>query len=160
MGLAGTNTALSPLGRERAIETLGSGEDDRPALVCASAGNHGRAVAHAGGARGLDVTVYMSASTAEGPRRAIEGEGARIVLVDGPYEEAVRQAAADAASSGAVVVSDTAWPGYVDIPHDIMAGYTRILDEARGQWNTTPDLTIVQAGVGSLAAAAAAWWSD
>ena len=41
-----------------------------------------------------------------------------------------------------------------------MAGYTRILDEARAQWDIPPDLTIVQAGVGSLAAAAAAWWSD
>jgi diaminopropionate ammonia-lyase len=129
-------------------------------LVCASAGNHGRAVAHVGRTRGLEVTVYMSAATAEGPRLAIEREGARVVLVDGAYDDAVRRAASDAATSGAVMVSDTAWPGYVDIPHDIMAGYTRIMDEARAQWDETPTLAIVQAGVGSLAAAAAAWWSD
>lgn len=129
-------------------------------LVCASAGNHGRAVAHVGRTRGLEVTVYMSAATADGPRLAIEREGARVVLVDGTYDDAVRQAASDAATSGAVMVSDTAWRGYVDIPHDIMAGYTRIMDEAHAQWDETPTLAIVQAGVGSLAAAAAAWWSD
>lgn len=154
--------AFKGAGAAYAIDRLmaAHAEGDRPALVCASAGNHGRAVAHAGRGRGLDVTVYMSASTAEGPRRAIEGEGARIVLVDGTYDEAVKRAADAAASSGAVVVSDTAWPGYVDIPHDIMAGYTHILEEARGQWEGVPDVVIVQAGVGSLAAAAAAWWSD
>jgi diaminopropionate ammonia-lyase len=133
---------------------------DRPVLVCASAGNHGRAVAHAGAERGLDVLVYMSAATAPGPRRAIEAEGARVVLIDGTYDEAVERATADAAASGALVVSDTAWPGYETIPHDIMAGYTRIFEEARAAWDEPPDMLIVQAGVGSLAAAAAAWASD
>jgi diaminopropionate ammonia-lyase len=134
--------------------------DDEPAIVCASAGNHGRAVAHVGGKRGLAVTVYMSAATADAPRRAIEREGARVVLVDGTYDDAVNRAKADAEATGALVVSDTAWPGYEDIPRDIMAGYTRILEEARAEWDAPPDLAIVQAGVGSLAAAAAAWWSD
>jgi diaminopropionate ammonia-lyase len=129
-------------------------------LVCASAGNHGRAVAHAGARCGLPVRVFMSDATADAPRRAIEGEGAQVVLVAGTYDDAVRAAAEDAGRSGAVLVSDTAWPGSESIPRDIMAGYTRILDEARGQWDAPPDLTLVQAGVGSLAAAAAAWWSD
>jgi diaminopropionate ammonia-lyase len=154
--------AFKGVGAAYAIDRLMAGrpEGDRPVLVCASAGNHGRAVAHAGAARGLDVIVYMSAATAAGPRQAIEGEGARVVLVDGTYDDAVRRASADAAASGALVVSDTAWPGYEAIPHDIMAGYTRIFDEARDVWDETPNLAIVQAGVGSLAAAAAAWWSD
>ena len=107
-----------------------------------------------------DVLVYMSAATAPGPRRAIEAEGARVVLLDGSYDEAVERATADAAASGALVVSDTAWPGYETIPHDIMAGYTRIFEEAHAAWDEPPDTLIVQAGVGSLAAAAAAWASD
>src|SRR5256885_13738966 len=46
------------------------------AIACASAGNFGRAVAHVGRRMGLRVRVYMSNTTADGPRRAIEGEGA------------------------------------------------------------------------------------
>src|SRR4029077_10458482 len=82
------------------------------AIVCASAGNFGRAVAHVGRELGLRVRVYMSRATADGPRLAIEGEGAEVVLVDGTYDDAVRRARED----GALVVSDTAWPGNEEIP--------------------------------------------
>jgi diaminopropionate ammonia-lyase len=125
-------------------------------IVCASAGNFGRAVAHVGRRLGLRVRVYMSRATADGPRRAIEGEGAEVVLVDGTYDDAVRRARDDSA----LVVSDTAWPGNEEIPRDIMLGYTRIMDEAREQWPATPDVVIVQAGVGGLAAAVVSWLSD
>jgi diaminopropionate ammonia-lyase len=154
--------AFKGAGAAYAIDRLMAGrpEHDRPVLVCASAGNHGRAVAHAGAQRGLEVIVYMSATTAAGPRLAIEAEGARVALVDGTYDDAVKRATVDAAASGALIVSDTAWPGYEAVPHDIMAGYTHIFEEARAEWDEAPDLAIVQAGVGSFAAAAAAWWSD
>src|ERR1051326_2572359 len=92
------------------------------AVTCASAGNFGRAVAHVGRRMNLRVRVYMSSAIAESPRKAIENEGAEVVIVDGTYEEAVRRMSND----GAVVVSDTAWPGNEKIPHDIMLGYARI----------------------------------
>jgi diaminopropionate ammonia-lyase len=80
-----------------------------------------------------------------------------VVDVPGTYEEAVELAAAHGARTGATVVSDTAWPGYEVIPHDIMAGYTRLFTEASRQWRATPDAIIVQAGVGGLLCAAASW---
>jgi diaminopropionate ammonia-lyase len=126
------------------------------AIVCASAGNFGRAVAHVGRKLGLRVRVYMSAATAAGPRSAIEGEGAEVVVIDGTYDDAVRAARDD----GALVVSDTAWPGNEQIPRDIMLGYARIMDEAREQWPATPDAVVVQAGVGGLAAAVVSWLCD
>ena len=98
MGLNAFKGAGAAYAVDRLMATRPHG--DRPVLVCASAGNHGRAVAHAGDERGLDVLVYMSAATAPGPRRAIEAEGARVVLIDRTYDEAVERATADAAARG------------------------------------------------------------
>ena len=87
-------------------------------LVCASAGNHGRAVAHVGRARGFRVRVYMSASTPSASQERIRAEGAEVVLVDGTYDEAVARTRED----GGVIISDTACRGYEDVPRLIMAG--------------------------------------
>ena len=125
-------------------------------IACASAGNFGRAVAHVGRRMSLRVRVYMSNTSAPAPRSAIESEGAEVVIVDGSYDDAVRVMRDD----GALVVSDTAWPGNEEIPHDIMLGYTRIMDEAREQWPVAPNIVIVQAGVGGLAAAVVSWVRD
>lgn len=125
-------------------------------ITCASAGNFGRAVAHVGRKLGLPVRVYMSTESAEAPRRAIRGEGAEVIVVDGTYDDAVRKMSED----GALVFSDTAWPGNEEIPRNIMLGYTRIMDEAREQWPVTPDVVLVQAGVGGLAAAVVSWLCD
>jgi len=125
-------------------------------IACASAGNFGRAVAHIGRRMNLRVRVYMSNTSALAPRAAIESEGAEVVIVDGTYDDAVRVMRDD----GALVVSDTAWPGNEAIPRDIMLGYTRIMDEGREQWPVTPNIVIVQAGVGGLAAAIVSWVRD
>src|ERR1051326_3529312 len=123
------------------------------AVACASAGNFGRAVAHVGRRMNLRVRVYMSNTSAPAPRAAIESEGADVVIVDGTYDDAVRVMQDD----GAIVVSDTAWPGYEANPRDIMLGYTHIMDEAGEQWTVAPDVVLVQAGVGGLAAAVVGW---
>lgn len=146
--------AFKVAGVEYAMSKL----DLRPgtAVACASAGNFGRAVAHVGRRMGFNVRVYMSKVTAPGPRAAIESEGAEVIVIDGTYDEAVRAMQND----GALVVSDTAYPGNEAIPRDIMLGYTRIMDEAREQWPVTPDIVLVQAGVGGLAAAVVSWLCD
>jgi diaminopropionate ammonia-lyase len=129
-------------------------------VVCASAGNHGRAVAHVARQLKTRARVYMS-HTAAGPRvDAIRREGAEVVSVPGTYDDAVRAARADAQENGWTVVSDTAWEGAEETPLAIMAGYTWIMDEARSQWETMrekPDVVIVQAGVGGLAGAVISW---
>lgn len=128
-------------------------------LVCASAGNHGRAVARAARHAGLHARVFLDRDVAASRVNAIRTEGADVVRVDGTYDDAVRLAADDAARTGALVVSDTSWPGYEQIPRDIMLGYTRVMDEAAAAWGREgpPDLMIVQAGVGGLLAAVASW---
>jgi diaminopropionate ammonia-lyase len=93
------------------------------ALVTATDGNHGRAVARSGRllgscrVRGLRADGVHPAAVA-----AIEGEGATVVATRAEYDEAVRGAGADAAASGAVLLQDTAWPGYERIPGWIADG--------------------------------------
>ena len=128
-------------------------------LACATEGNHGRAVARVAAANHLEAKVYVAANTNRSRREAIEAEGAKVVAVDGSYDDAVRQAARDADRFGWLLVSDTSWPGYEEIPRRIMAGYTHLMTEAEEQWTSDPppDVVLVQAGVGGLAGAVMSW---
>ncbi len=160
--------AFKSVGVEFAVAQLRDrgGLDGVTTLVCASAGNHGRAVARAARVAGLTARIYLDRDVAPPRLAAVASEGATIVRVDGTYDDAVRLAADDAARTGALVVSDTSWDGYTQIPRDIMLGYTQVLDDAAAAWGEDgpPDVMIVQAGVGGLLAAAAAWaaftWGD
>jgi diaminopropionate ammonia-lyase len=152
--------AFKSVGVEFAVHELGRrGElDGVSTLVCASAGNHGRAVARAARAAGLAATIFLDADVVPARVAAIASEGATIVRVVGTYDDAVRDAAAHAAATGGMVVSDTSWPGYERIPFDIMLGYTRLMDEAEAAWGAEPpELLVIQAGVGGLLAAVASW---
>ena len=128
-------------------------------LVCASEGNHGRAVARAARDAGCSARVYMSEQVSPARVAAIESEGAMVVPVHGNYDLAVKTMAADAAQHGWTIISDTSWPGYEEIPWLIMLGYTRIFDEAEASWTPgpPPDAIFVPAGVGGILAAAACW---
>jgi diaminopropionate ammonia-lyase len=117
-------------------------------LVCATDGNHGRAVAWMARRLGLPATVFVPADMVPARREAIAGEGARVEVVDGTYDEAVERAAA-LASDDVLVIQDTAWPGYETVPGWVIDGYATIGAEIDAE----PDLVAVQIGVGSFAAA-------
>ena len=152
--------AFKLLGARFAIEQLMHDGSVRAGdtLVCASEGNHGRAVAHTARRVGCRARVYLSASVAEARADAIAGEGAIVVRVPGTYDDAVRMAATDASAEGWTVISDTSWPGYEHIPRLIMLGYTWMVDEmVRAMppgWR--PDAIFVPGGVGGLLAGVAA----
>ena len=81
------------------------------------------------------------------------------------YDECVRIAAAEAAETQrGVVVQDTAWDGYEEIPAWIMQGYGTIAMEAAEQLKSLgaarPTHIFVQAGVGSLAGAVVGFFHD
>ncbi len=142
------------------------GHDVSRGLVCATAGNHGRAVARVANEHRVPCTVFVPAArnideaeraTRQRRLRAMKEDGATVVEVDGSYEDAVRRAAAYGESTGATVVSDVSWPGYDTIPRWIMSGYTHVFEEAAGQWEGVPDVVFVQGGVGGLVCAAASW---
>lgn len=153
--------AFKAAGGTFAVETLRRRGDIRPGatLVCASEGNHGRAVARAAREAGCAARVYVAGSVAASRVEAIQSEGATVVRIPGTYDQAVRAMAGDAATHDWVIISDTSWPGYEDTPRLIMLGYTRLLDEAEAAWQPTapPDVIFVQGGVGGLLAAVAGW---
>ena len=162
--------AFKLLGARFAIQTLMDEGDIRPGamLVCASEGNHGRAVARAARDAGCTARVYMAHDAAPARVDAIAGEAAKVITVDGSYDDAVRVMEADAKANGWTIISDTAWPGYERIPRLIMLGYTHMLDEiaqspalsaGRGSASSGVewDAIFVQGGVGGLLCAVASW---
>ncbi|MFN8641908.1 MAG: pyridoxal-phosphate dependent enzyme [Candidatus Binatia bacterium] len=95
--------AFKSLGVEFAVARLRArgSLDGVTTLVCASAGNHGRAVARAARVASLDARIYLDRDVASARLDAIASEGAAIVRVDGTYDDAVRLAADDAARTAA-----------------------------------------------------------
>ena len=119
-------------------------------LVAASAGNHGRAVAHVAALRGLRCRVFLPARSLAARREAIAGEGAEVVVVDGSYEEAVARRAAAGAAPGVLEIADV---GALGPARWVIDGYATLFAEAAAQGAF--DVLLVPVGVGSLAAAAA-----
>jgi diaminopropionate ammonia-lyase len=123
-------------------------------LVAATDGNHGRAVARVASMSGLGATILVPVGTARARIEAIEGEGATVEVIDGSYDDAVRRSAAMAGSLP-LVLSDTSWPGYEEVPRSVIEGYATIFHEIDEQGQGVPiDLAVVPIGVGALAAAA------
>jgi diaminopropionate ammonia-lyase len=153
--------AFKILGASWAAERLLAGrETEGLTLVTATDGNHGRGVARVARMRGLRAHILVPAGTAQARIDGIAGEGAQVEVVDGSYDDAVRKAAAMADDTH-VVLSDTSWPGYEDVPRWVVEGYETIFAEADEQMaGEQPDVALIPIGVGSLAVAAAAHWPD
>ena len=123
-------------------------------VTCASDGNHGRAVAWGASLFGCRALVFLPGHVTEARADAIRELGARVERVDGEYDDAVARADEVARERGYVIVSDTAYPGYEDIPRTVMQGYTVMVGEALDQMGQArPTHVFVQGGVGGLAAA-------
>jgi diaminopropionate ammonia-lyase len=133
-----------------------AGELGDLALVCATEGNHGRAVARLARDLGLRADIYVGHHMARARRDAMASEGADVIAVDGGYEGAVAASAARVGDTDALVISDTAWPGYEDVPARVIEGYATMFAELEEQLPGEPDVAFVPTGVGALAAAAAA----
>ena len=124
-------------------------------LVTATDGNHGRALARMARMIGATSHVFVPESLPPGVIAAIEDEGAGVTRIEGSYDDAVRLAAdhADAAPVR-MLVQDTAWPGYEDVPAWTVEGYSTLFHEADAQLRDagveSPDLVAVPTGVGSL----------
>jgi diaminopropionate ammonia-lyase len=164
----------------RALEAgLGGPPDGVVTFVTATDGNHGRAVARTARLLGHRARIVVPDGVPAEAVAAIEAEAAPVTHVGGSYDDAVAAAAAIARAEGAVLLQDTAWPGYERVPRWIVEGYTTLFLEAdeqlagmgaaagavaRGEPTGgarragVPDLVVVPAGVGSLAQAAVTWF--
>ncbi|MCK9213745.1 MAG: diaminopropionate ammonia-lyase [Rhodoferax sp.] len=127
-------------------------------VTCATDGNHGRSVAWGAQMLGCRCVIYIHATVSGGRREAIARYGAQVVRTAGNYDDSVQQADRDAKTNGWFVISDTSYPGYMDIPRDVMQGYQLMVHEAVSALRQWPTHVFVQAGVGGFAAAVCAYF--
>ncbi|MXP62206.1 diaminopropionate ammonia-lyase [Roseomonas sp. M0104] len=122
-------------------------------VTCATDGNHGRSVAWGAQRFGARCVIFVHEGVSQGRRDAIAAYGAEIRVVPGNYDDAVREAAGAAEREGWFVVSDTSYPGYTEVPRDVMQGYRLMAEEALAALPAPPTHVFIQGGVGGVAAA-------
>ena len=140
---AGTNTAA-----------------DKITFISTTDGNHGRGLAWTARELGYPCIIYMPKGSEPTRRDNILALGAQCSITDLNYDDTVRMSWKMAQEKGYVMVQDTAWEGYEQIPAWIMQGYLTLTAEILEQMQTAsirPTHCFLQAGVGSFAAAVAAF---
>ncbi|MEO9826832.1 MAG: pyridoxal-phosphate dependent enzyme [Paracoccaceae bacterium] len=132
--------------------------------VTASAGNHGMSVAAGARIFGASAVVHLAETVPEGFAERLREQGARVVRSGADYAASMDAAARDAQEHGWTLLSDSSWEGYTDLPHTLMEGYLQMAAEAVRQCPEVPTHILLQAGVGGLAGAVAAYarhiWGD
>lgn len=147
LGLADEELTYDKLTSKEVKEKLGD-----VTFVTATDGNHGRGVAWTARELGQKSVVYMPKGSAIERLNNIKAEGADASITDMNYDEAVRLANKMGEEKGWIMVQDTAWEGYEEIPRWIMQGYATMAYEAIEQLEgEVPTHVFLQAGVGSLA---------
>ncbi|WP_215830973.1 diaminopropionate ammonia-lyase [Pelorhabdus rhamnosifermentans] len=133
-------------------------------FTTATDGNHGRGVAWTANKLQQKSVIYMPKGSAKSRLENIQSEGAKASITDVNYDEVVRLVAEDAKRHGWVMIQDTAWEGYEDIPTWIMQGYGTMAAEALEQMliskGEPPTHIFIQAGVGSLAGAVQGYFAS
>ncbi len=123
-------------------------------FVTATDGNHGRGLAWTARMLGVGCVVYMPRGSAAERLENIRAQGAQAQILDLNYDDSVRFAAEQAEKNGWVLVQDTSWDDYEQIPTWIMQGYTTMGLEATRQLGTeVPTHVFLQAGVGAMSGA-------
>jgi len=122
----------------------------------ATDGNHGRAVAWSAKKFGKKSVVYVPRDTSLKRIKIIEQEGAKVIQIDGNYDDACQEAENASNTNNWTLIQDTAWEGYEEIPALIMSGYLTLFKELEDNIHTPSkpkiDIVFLQAGVGSMAA--------
>lgn len=133
-------------------------------FASATDGNHGKGLAWAAQKLRFSCIIYVHKQTSLARIKAIAEYGADVRIVNGNYDDAVRECEKDAQVNGWQVISDTSWPGYEDIPRWVMQGYTTLLSETQeqlaAQGIVKPTHIFLQAGVGAFAAAMIAFYEN
>lgn len=133
-------------------------------LATTTDGNHGRGVAWTASKLGLHAVVNMPRGTAPERLENIRELGADATITDMCYDDAVRYTAEQAQANGWILVQDTSWPGYEQVPRLIMQGYTtlgsEICEQLEALGDAVPTHLFLQAGVGSMAGAVAGYFAS
>lgn len=131
----------------------------------ATDGNHGRGVAWTCNRLHQPCVIHMPFGTTQTRLNHVLAEHATATIEELNYDDCVRKAAAEANDDpNGVIIQDTAWDGYEEIPTWIMQGYSTMAYEADEQMEgygcDRPTHIFVQAGVGSLAGAIQGYFAN
>lgn len=126
-------------------------------FISTTDGNHGRGVAWAARELGFQARIYMPAGSAAERLLHIKSEGAFAEITTMNYDDTVRYTSRLAQENGWILIQDTMWGGYEEIPLWIMQGYTTLVQEIVEQIQQAPTHVFLQAGVGSFAGAVVAF---
>ena len=160
-----TGRDISALDYETLVSDKLKEEFGQATFFTATDGNHGRGVAWAANKLGQKAVIFMPKGTTKSRLDNILKENATATIETLNYDDCVRKAAAYAAkTANGVVVQDTAWEGYEEIPSWIMQGYGTMAMEADEQLHedgcSRPTHIFIQAGVGSLAGAIQGYFAN
>ncbi|KAJ5815141.1 Peptidase M20 [Penicillium riverlandense] len=143
----------------RLDELSAKAQEKSTTLVAATEGNHGRAVAFMARLLGIKALIFVPQNMDDTTRNLIAREGANVIVVPGDYDEAVKQGAeASKQVAEALLIQDTAFEGYEDIPAWIVEGYSTMMTEIEAQLaqlDLAGSVMVTPVGVGSLAHAVA-----
>ena len=136
-------------------------QEEQLVFTSATDGNHGAGLAWAAQQLGHRAVIYLPQGAADSRVQRVRDLGGEAVVTDMSYDDTVAHAAASAQQNGWLLVQDTAWEGYTQVPSDIMAAYKLIAHEAVQQVAQlqqqgaagAPTHVVLQVGVGSFAAA-------
>jgi diaminopropionate ammonia-lyase len=150
--------SFKALGGAYAVERLARERDPATLTVaCATDGNHGRAVAWGAQRVGAKAVIYVHETVSPGRADAIAQLGVKVVRAGRVYDDTLRLCAQAAHQNGWQIVSDTSWPGYEQVPCEVMQGYSVVVGEALEQ-GAEPTHVFAQGGVGGLAAGLLSWF--
>ena len=83
----------------------------------ATDGNWGRAVSRMANILGANALIYVPKVMVEATKQKIRQEGAEVIVVNGDYDMAVKEAEKAAiAKPDGLLIEDTAWSGYEEVP--------------------------------------------
>ncbi|OEE78593.1 diaminopropionate ammonia-lyase [Vibrio genomosp. F6] len=146
------------------LKTVASKLDEPLVFTTATAGNHGTGVAWAAREMGQKAVVYMPKGSSQASVNRIKGLGAECIVTEVNYDDTVRMANQTAQDKGWMLVQDTAWEGYEEIPTWISQGYMTMADEAIEQAQAlefnAPTHVLLQAGVGAMAGGVLGYLAD
>jgi len=113
---------------------------------------------------GARAVVHIAETVPESFAERLAAKGATVVRGGDDYAASMALAQESAETNGWTLLSDSSWPGYIDAPHRLMEGYLQLAAEAAEQIDAPPTHIFLQAGVGGMAGAVAAYareaWGD
>ena len=159
LGLDPESTTMQELTSAENREQIGQIE-----FVTCTDGNHGRGVSWAAGLFGCRAHVYMPCGTQEVRAEAIRRVGpAEVVITELSYDDTVQLAKQVGEQHGWILIQDTAWDGYEQIPTWIIQGYLTMASETVEQLealSVRPTHVFLQAGVGAMAGGVLGFLAD